>query len=213
MKMYKKEELVYTNGMLVSVTGDIVMPSAFVISQANELETRLQKSAYIDAQPAATPMPTLDGFERMSIKDTNLKFSAITPTLDGKVDEALEIMHEIDDIETVQRANAMVEEFSALIRFATDDFVVDCGEGEISFFDTPMLGNPLEWGKRDIADAIAAICGMAQECLTVHDDTEGDDKKVSQIDDEYVVSSLTKLTNEIDDFYNDTEGSAESLSD
>lgn len=184
MKMYKKEELTLVNGMLVSVTGDIVMPPAPVVSQANELETRLQKSAYLDAQPAATPMPTLDGFERMSVNDTNLKFSAITPALDGKVDEALEIMHEIDDIETVQRANAMVEEFSALIRFASEDFVVDCGEGEISFFDTPMLGNPLEWGKRDIADAIAAICGMAQECLTVHDDTEDEESDEEDTEDE-----------------------------
>lgn len=180
MKMYKKEELTLVNGMLVSVTGDIVMPAKLVVSQANELETRLQQSAYLDAQPAATPMPTLDGFERMSINDTNLKFSAITPTLDGKMDEALELMHEIDDIETVQRANSMVKEFSALIRFASEDFVVDCGEGEINFFDTPMLGNPLEWTKRDIADAIAAICGMAQDCLTVHDDTEGDDEEPAE---------------------------------
>lgn len=213
MKMYKKEELTLVNGMLVSVTGDIVMPPALVVSQANELETCLQKSAYLDAQPAAIPMPTLDGFERMSVNDTNMKFSAITPTLDGKVDEAFEIMHEIDDIETVQRANAMVKEFSALIRFISEDFVIDCGEGEISFFDTPTLGNPLEWGKRDIADAIAAICGMAQECPTVRDDTEGDDKKVDQIDGEHIVSSLTKLTREIDDLCSDTEDSAKPLDD
>lgn len=172
MKMYKKSELNLVNGLLVTEGGDIVVPAACVIEQANDLETLVQKVAYLEKQPDATPMPSLDGFERKSIKDTKVKFTATTPCLDWKVAEAEAIMDELDDIAGVNRANEMLDDFAELIQFAKDDFVVDCGGGiGLPCFDTPTLGSVLELTVDDITHAVADVCGMDIK-RTVEEDEE-----------------------------------------
>jgi len=170
MKMYKKSELTIVDGMLVSKDGDIIMPDIRIIAQANHLETLVQKSAYLATQPEATPMPSLDGFKRVSIKDGDVEFTATTPLMDAKAQEAMALMGELDDVATVDRANDMVREFKDLLRFVGQDFVVDCGD-VIEFFDTPILGSVLELTKEDVIDAIAEVCGMAKENLTKHEVT------------------------------------------
>lgn len=186
MKMYKKSELTIVDGMLVSKDGDIIMPDNRIIDQANHLETLVQKSAYLATQPEATPMP-LDGFKRVSIKDGDVEFTATTPLMDAKAQEAMALMGELDDVVTVDRANDMVREFKDLIRFVGQDFVVDCGD-VIEFFDTPILGSVLELTKEDVIDAIAEVCGMAKENLT---------KREVLVDGEEVVSLLTNLAQDI----------------
>lgn len=185
MKMYKKSELSLVNGMLVSVTGDIVMPDPRVIGQANKLDTMLQEAEYLRSQPAASPMPSLDGFVRKSVKGDKPMFNAITPTLDQKTDEAMAIMDELDDMTTVNKANEMLERFSTLLQFAKDDYVVDCGTGNIYFFDTPLLGSPLDYKDDDIVSAVAFICGLAPEDegdIPHHDRITSDDMTDDEID-------------------------------
>lgn len=168
MKMYKKSDLTLNHGLLVSKDGDIILPDINVVDQANQLETLAQKSAYLAGQPEATPMPSLDGFERVSIHDNKVKFNAVTPLMDKKADEAMAIMGELDDIATVEKANKMLGMFTALLDFVERDFVIDCGH-ELYVFDTPMLGSVLELTKDDIVNVIAKACGMAEEGITKRD--------------------------------------------
>lgn len=168
MKMYKKSDLTVNHGLLVSKDGDIIMPDINVVDQANRLETLAQKSAYLAGQPEATPMPTLDGFERISIRDNNVKFRAVTPLMDKKTDEAMAIMGELNDIATVEKANEMLGEFVALLDFVEQDFVIDCGN-ELYLFDTPILGSVLELTKDDIINVIAQACGMVDDGITKRD--------------------------------------------
>lgn len=168
MKLYKKSDLAINRGLLVSKDGDIVIPDITVVDQANRLETLLQQAEYMRKQPGATPMPSLDGFERVSIKDSTVKFTATTPTMDMKAAEAMQIMDEIDDMVTVERANNMVHEFDALIEFVDQESVIDCGS-ELYFFDTPLLGSVLRLTKEDVVDAIAFICGMEKDGITKRD--------------------------------------------
>lgn len=165
MKMYKKSELTLINGMLVSESGDIVFPGFDVVAQANELETRLQKAKYLAEQPSAVPAPSLDGFERVSEREVHVEFVANTPMLDMKVNEAMDLMGELDDVEAVQTANQMVRKFAELLKFVDNDYVIDAGCG-IDAFDTPMLGDPLKLTKADVAVAIATVCGMDKDDLT-----------------------------------------------
>lgn len=162
MKMYKKSELSLVNGLLVAGSGDIVCPDPEVVAQANTLETQLQKAEYLAGQPSATPMPSLDGFERVSIKDNHVQFKAVTPLMDEKADEAMRIMNEIDDVTTVEKANSMLEHFSKLIGFVSQDYVVDSSIGVMEF-DTPLLGSILELTVDDVVNAVAQVCGM-DEC-------------------------------------------------
>lgn len=196
MKMYKKSDLTLNHGMLVSKDGDIVLPDPLIVGQANQLETLVQKAAYLMAQPEATPMPSLDGFERKSIKDSDSrKFKVTTPTIDSKVDEAMRIMDELDDAKVADKANSMLDDFGSFVDFVTQDFVVDCGS-QLCLFDTPMMGDVLKLTEADVVNAIAYVCGM----------TEDDDKAVkerriyaSEMSDEEVDALLGILANHDED--------------
>jgi len=162
MKMYKKSDLKLVNGLLVTEDGEVVMPDVCVVRQANELETLWQKAEYLAKQPSAQPMPSLDGFKRKSIHDTDAMFTVTTPLMDKKAEEAVAIMDELDDMVTCEKANAMLTEFSSLLRFVREDVVLGCG-GEVPYlFDTPSLGSVLELTEQDLVDVIAEACGMEQ---------------------------------------------------
>lgn len=197
MKMYKKSELSLINGMLVAESGDIVVPSLAIIEEANMLETLLQKTKYLQAQPIATPAPSLDGFQRKSIKDgSRVVFHAKTPLMDDKAEEAMAIMDEIDDVVKVERANNMATEFQTLVEFAQNDFVIDCGgDGTLYFFDTPTLGNPLELTVDDVIDAVALVCEMVPEGL----------KRVDEEEPEEEDDPLQDLLNKVNDFCSSSE--------
>lgn len=161
MKMYKKDQLTLVNGIITNEAGDIIVPDHRIVTLANELETLAQKTAYLAKQPSATPMPTLDGFERESIKDGGVRFKASTPCLDWKVAEAEALMDEIDDVTNVGKANEMLEDFKPLVQFAKDDFVIDCGDGGyLPCFDMPTLGSVLKLTVEDITNVIADVCGL-----------------------------------------------------
>lgn len=163
MKMYKKSDLTLNNGLLVSKDGDIVLPEYRIVQQANALETIVQEAAYLMDQPEATPMPSLDGFKRRSISDSeSRKFTVDTPVMDAKAKEAMQLMDEIDDMATADKANAMLDKFKSLLDFVTQDFVIDCGD-QLYKFDTPMLGDVLKLDEADVISAIAYVCGMTKD--------------------------------------------------
>lgn len=163
MKMYNKSDLSLRNGMLVSADGDIIMPDAKIVEQANSLETLSQKVAYLAAQPSATPMPSLDGFERKSIKDgviDGAKFEATTPILDMQAAKTIAMMDEIDDVNTVKEANKLLSRFTELLEFVNGEYVIDCGGDTIVKFDTPTLGSVLELTQKDITSVVALASGL-----------------------------------------------------
>lgn len=164
MKIYKKSELKLTNGLLVTKKGDVVTVDERIVEQANDLETLLQKTEYLAAQPSASPMPSLAGFERKRFDDNgNLYFSTVTPALDAKAEEAMAIMGEIDNMTTAEQANRMIDMFADLIRFADSDTVIDCEAECVDPFDMPTLGSILELTHEDIVGVIAFANGMAEK--------------------------------------------------
>lgn len=196
MKMYKKSELTLNHGLLVSKDGDIILPDYRIVQQANALEDMVQETTYLMAQPEATPMPSLDGFKRMSIDDSeSRKFTVDTPTMDAKADEAMKLMEELDDVTTADKANTILDKFKPFLDFVTQDFVVDCGD-QLYKFDTPVLGNVLELTEADVIKAIAYVCGMTEE-------DEGPHKKriyASEMSDEELDALLGIIAKHDDDF-------------
>lgn len=163
MKMYKKSDLSLVNGLLVTESGDIVMPDRRIVDQANQLETIIQQTLYLEDQPQATPMPSLDGFKRESVNDHEQEFTASTPLLDAKAAEAMGIMDEIDDISIVNKANQMMLEFGQLVDFVSNDYVIDCGGDMALQFDTPRMGDVLKLTKEDVTVFVAHVCGLCDE--------------------------------------------------
>jgi len=242
MKMYKKSDLTLNHGLLVSKDGDIVLPEYRIVQQANALETMVQEAAYLMDQPEATPMPSLDGFKRRSIDDSeSRKFTVDTPIMDAKAKEAMQLMDEIDDMATADKANAMLDKFKSLLDFVTQDFVIDCGD-QLYKFDTPMLGDVLKLDEADVVNAIAYVCGMTKEddepmgdtmvipatkenvdkikeffasfsdkdssITSILDDNAVTTEHVTTSDD--VMSSLTKLAQDVDDLCNDIDATMDS---
>lgn len=164
MKMYNKSDLSLVDGLIVADNGEVVSPSPYVIHLANKLETMAQKAKWLKAQPKAQPMPNLDEFERESIYDqTGLEFTVETPMVDIEVAKAMAIMDELDDMKTVEQANDLLKDFSALLRFVESDNVLDCGNKIDDVFDTPTLGNPLRWTTKDVTSVIAEVCGIVPD--------------------------------------------------
>lgn len=170
MKFYKKSDLSLKNGLLVSESGDVVNVDRNIVFEANTLETLLQKTAYLESQPKATPVPSLDGFKRKSIDDIRItKFEASTPTIDREIAKAMTMMDELDDVTVADKANQMLDEFKHLIEFVQDDSVLCCDPLGIHKFDTPTLGNVLELTEDDIITAVTTVCGLEEK----KDDDDG----------------------------------------
>lgn len=207
MKLYKKSDLTLdASGLLVSKDGDIILPDIRIVDQANELDTMIQQHEYLAAQPEATPMPSLDGFQRMSIKDKSRGwFEVKTPTLDAEFDKAMTIMDEIDGQVKASAANQMLDKFAALIEFVDGDSVIDCGN-QLYCFDTPMIGNVLELTKQNVLEIIAFITDF-DGVTGLNADNIDDEKKTITSDE--LIDSLKEVGIGIDDLCNDIEDSQE----
>lgn len=171
MKMYKKSELTLVNGMLVDKDMNVIGVDPNIVHEANDLETLAQKTDYLLAQPAATPMPTLDGFKRQSSKDTGVKFNTTTPLMDAKMQETMDLMDELDDVALADKANAMLDDFKHLIEFAKNDYVVSQQFG-FTDFDMPTLGSVLELTVDDICNVVALAVGMKPDGAKADEDED-----------------------------------------
>lgn len=219
MKMYKKSDLSLVNGMLVcESTGDIVIPDPHIVEQANSLETLAQKTSYLAAQPTATPMPSLDGFERLSIKDKLVKgaqFEATTPLLDIEAAKTMKMMDELDDMHIVEAANMMLTKFTDLLSFVNSDFVVDTGNTVVIPFDMPTLGNVLELKQKDITKVIAYASGLTgdndcadcddTDCAFHPDNDEPDFKFIKVSSKEELEDLFEKMSSVFNDDKDDSE--------
>ena len=162
MKLYDKKELTFRKGMLVTKDGDALRIATAITAQANALETEMQKQMFLKDQPEATPAPTLDGFERKSITKKKVRVQCATPLLDEKIKKAEAFMEELDTVDNAKKVEAMANEFIDLIEFAKDNFVMADTCGEPSVFDTPMLGNPLDYDCELILAGVALASGLTE---------------------------------------------------
>lgn len=162
MKFYKKEALRFENGYLVTKKGKVVCVDTHIVELANQLEYKLQQAKYLHDQPKAVPAPNLTGFEFKSANKKVGHFSARTPIMDKKLEEAELLMDEIDGMMTADLMNAMAEEYADLIAFACSDKILDA-DYEAKQFDTNYLGDPRMWDEQTIVEAIAFINGFGMD--------------------------------------------------
>lgn len=155
MKAYPKNELSFKNGLLIASDNEVVVIDPEIVDAANALETKFQQKMYLNSQPEGCPCPTLVGFERESEFDIKL-FEAETPIIDKRAEESKAFMDELDLVSSTNVMNGMLMSMKQLIIFVNDDHVYgsDCIAHK---FDTPNLGNPLEWTDDTIKEAVAFI--------------------------------------------------------
>lgn len=152
-KMYKKSELKFDSGYVLTMDDEVVALPPKVAEQLNEMETEIQKIAYLKAQPKAQPMPSLDGFERESIVG-HAYISADTPTIDAEIKRSTDIIKELRAVDEARSINEMLDKFDDAIRFLKEDKFV---EGDkIVMVDAPTIDNIL---MADVSDVIDMLLG------------------------------------------------------
>lgn len=164
IKFVNKNKLQYKNGLLVDKKGRVVMIDETIIDQLNMLETKVQQQDYLKAQPKATPIPSLKGFERASIHDLN-GFEVLppkTPVMDKRIEEGLAFAKEAESAYTADKANDILRtHLRALAEFvANDEVVVSYDSDVLTVIDTPTLGNPLTLTEADLIQAVLWILGV-----------------------------------------------------
>lgn len=139
-KMYVKSELKFDSGYVLTMDDEVVALPPKVAEQLNEMETEIQKVAYLKAQPEAQPMPSLDGFERESIvKHAHVEVE--TKYLDREKRRSMGLLNDLRNMAAADEANEKLAKYDEAIRFLREDKFV---EGtEVIMIDTPTIGNIL----------------------------------------------------------------------
>lgn len=165
MKMYDKYALEYINGYLVTHDGDVVNIDNEIVDLANKIETDLQRARYINDQPEQVPGDyACENFNRKSEHDIPMKFVAETPILDKKIEEAIDMMDEIDTLNHIEEFKMYIAGIDPLVKFVRDGFIVETAqEYRLHKFDLPTLGNPLEWDLEMLFHTVEEILNGKQE--------------------------------------------------
>lgn len=152
-KMYKKSDLKFESGYVLTKDDEVVALPPKVAEQLNDMETEIQKVAYLKKQPKAQPVPSLDGFERDSIVE-HAFIEVETKHLDREERRCLNVLKDLRKLEVAKDANAKLAEYDEAIRFLNEDKFV---EGfEPAMIDTPTIGDPLT---ASVSDVIGMLLG------------------------------------------------------
>ena len=139
-KMYSKDQVTFSNGYVIDENSNVICLPDKVAEQLNELEEIFQKAEYLKAQDPATPMPSLDGFKRKSIRKT-IEIEASTPTIDAKVAESMQIRDELRKVDNAETMNKIIGEYQEVFNFVQNDTFVE--GSKVVLIDTPTLGSPM----------------------------------------------------------------------
>lgn len=139
-KMYKKSDLKFENGYVLTQDDEVVALPHGIAEQLNEMETLLQQQQYLLMQPAAKPEPSLDGFKRESIvKVPRVKVS--TKHLDKQIKRSENILEDLRQLSLADKVNGIIDKYRDLMVFLDGDSFV---EGtDVVMIDTPVIGDPL----------------------------------------------------------------------
>lgn len=160
IKYMNKKNMQFIDGFLCNKKGHVLGINPKIAEMANDLDTMVQRKLYLDAQPEPQPMPSFDGFERRHMHEVKLPQIEVmeTPVTDKRVAEAIAFMQEVDDQHTADKVNDMIKAYALLFDFVNSDKVwVDNDVLEEYEFDTPELGNPLEYTEEKLVHAIMFI--------------------------------------------------------
>lgn len=145
MKIYKKKDLAYKNGYLVK--GDkIVTVDNDIIDLLNKLDVDIQRhewEADRKAQSEYIGKMVDDEFTAKS-EYTRPVISVETPTIDGKVKEAMAVIEEMEAQTAADEINKRLIGMRPVVQFVQEDFVVPVDQYSQHRFDLPTIGNPLE---------------------------------------------------------------------
>ena len=172
VKYMKKSKLQMIDGMICNKKGEVLGINPKIAELFNQLETEIQEKMYMDKQPEAQPMPSLDGFEREHANG-NVKIPTIevaeTPIIDKRIKEAMAFVKEVEAQHTADEANKKYEDYALLFQFVENESILVNTDMLAEYgIDTPFIGDVLKLDKEDLADLIGFVAGVCE--LVVKED-------------------------------------------
>lgn len=188
MKLYNKKDLEFKDGYLVDKDGNVIQPDPMVVMQANRLETTWQQANHWASQPKPELIPerTLDDFQRESMFDQPYEVVYKTPVLDQKIEESLKLINEIEGSNITEIINNSINDYKELINWTSSDtFFGNDDVHNPAKFDTPVLGNPLDYAAKGVVNVLAKIAGIMNDADVTFLDSmvsKGDTKTREELD-------------------------------
>lgn len=164
MKLVSKSELHIEDGYILDKKDNVLAIDDNIVRLFNELDSELQKALYLQSQPKATPMPTLDGFEEESELSSPIEFHVSTPVLDNRIQESMALMDELDKLKHGKAIEKDLDHYRPIINWADKDkiLVVANTYGVDIVVDTPFFkdyGGILKMTPEEIIQVISIING------------------------------------------------------
>lgn len=158
VKYMNKDKLQLIDGMVCNKKGEVLGIDPEIVELYNELETKVQEKHYLDKQPEAQPMPSLDGFERKhSVGNVWMPIVEVakTPVTDKRIEEAIAFAKEMGDVHKADVANETIAKYAKLFQFVEQDkILVDTANIMNDAFDRYVLDDPLTMTKECLTDVI-----------------------------------------------------------
>ena len=173
MKIYKKEECKYVNGYITH-GDDIVAIDNEVVDLFNKLDTDIQRKVW-SLKNEVKPIH-VDEFTRISEHSAELPMLiAKTPILDAKVEEALNLVDELDKMEIADEVNSYCKMLNEVFHFVNADYVIDNEmQGHQHRFDLPTIGDPLGYNADMLQAMIVNMMMMTMEDLEDDEQVESE---------------------------------------
>lgn len=163
MKLIDKNELHIEDGYILDEEDNVLTIDRNIIRMFNKLDSELQKALYLQGQPKATPMPTLDGFEEESELSSPIEFYVSTPVLDKQIQESMALMDELDKLKHGKAIEQDLDLYRPIIDWADKDKVLVSDEPEPYQVDTPFFkdyGGILKMTPEEVIQVISIINGV-----------------------------------------------------
>lgn len=154
-KFYKKSQLTFESGYVVNADGDVVALPPCVADQLNEIETLIQKAAWLNEQPEECEGPDLSEFERKSCFGKVPEIVVETPLFDEQVKKKAAIEKEMYAACCAAELNKLIARFKEAFAFVSEESFV---EGDrVVRLDLPTLGDPLKLTADGLATAMSKM--------------------------------------------------------
>lgn len=145
-KLVSKSDLSFKNGYIIDETGTVMNLSFRVWEQLIDLEMMVQRAGFAKVHGITddnNEQVTMDDFVPVHRYKVTFGMVAKTPLLDKKMDEAMQLMEEIENDQKAAQLTKALNEMPELLEFISSEYILVTSEGAPQRFDLAIIGNPL----------------------------------------------------------------------
>lgn len=146
-KLVSKSDLSFKNGYIVDETGTVMNLSFRVWEQLADLEMMVQRAGFAKVHGISDEdkeQITMDDFVPVHRYKVDFGLILKTPLLDKKVDEAMQLMEEIEGSQKAAQLTEAINNMPELLEFIGSEYILVTSECAPQRFDLAIIGNPLE---------------------------------------------------------------------